>query len=138
LRPTKLGVSIIISVLASLLLFSAIQNTHAATSSAELNVSAEPEKNPITRGSMQTIYIVATDDNEKPLKDASLSASVRYATGATIKKFSGKTDANGEWSFTWYIGENSKPGVYGVDVKATKTGYDNGYDNTFFKVLPKK
>jgi len=52
------------------------------------------------------------------------SRFIKYASKTTPKSFSGITDNDGEFSYSWSIGGNSKPGLFEVMVKA-KSSLDN-------------
>jgi phosphatidate phosphatase APP1 len=126
----------IVAVLATALLSSAIvQNAWAAPA---LKVKVTEKLDPITRGDIQTLTVKVTDASNKPVKDAVVSGVILYAGGKTAKTFSGKTNAKGEFVHAWKIDSNSIPGLFGVDVKVTKSSFDAGHASTIFTVKPKK
>ncbi|MBI1829507.1 MAG: hypothetical protein HY222_04865 [Thaumarchaeota archaeon] len=120
----------VLAVIISSLLFSAVASNVSATSA--LNVAVSVAKNTISRGSVESVAVKVTS-NGKAISNADVSAVVVYASGFT-KSFSGKTDSNGLWMFSWQIGGNSNPGTFGVYVKASKTGYDSGNNSASFIV----
>lgn len=132
---TCVSVSLAAILAVALLLSPVVQSASAAQA---LKVKVTEKQDPITRGSNQTITVKVTDAKGKAVKDASVSGTILYASTKTIKPFSGKTNANGEFVYTWQIGGNSNPGIFGVEVKAIKSGFDTGYASTTFKVMPKK
>src|SRR5207247_2357386 len=89
-----------------------------------------PAKDPISRGSSQSIIVNVEDENGNPVGDVTLSATVTYASGSTIKPFSGTSDNTGDWSFSWPIGGNSNPGTFKVNVSASKGGYESAADSS--------
>ena len=107
------------------------------SSLSELNIALKADKNPIVRGDVQILRYKVTDAEGKPVKDASITSTISYASDTTVRTIKGKTDANGNWSFIWKIDAKAKSGLVGVGGKAVKQGYDNGYGATFFKVVSK-
>ena len=128
-------------IIAGVLLTNIVPQVYATTSPSpiKLKVSVNAGKNPIMRGGMQTVYIkVVNSATGKPVKDVSITASIIGTKEQSItKNISGKTDQNGNWSFSWKIGSTSKVGLIGIDVKSSKMGYGNSYGSTFFKVIAK-
>ena len=121
---------LLVLLAASLLSASTIHEVFAANA---VKVIVKPAKDPITRGSTQTISAKVTASNGKPLANALMTATVTYTTGY-IREFHGTTDKNGNWQFSWQIGSNSKPGVFVVEMWAHKGGYGNGYGKATFTV----
>jgi hypothetical protein len=78
-------------------------------------------KDPITRGSIQTITISVNHGNAKA-SGALVDGAVTYASGSTVKSFSGTTDENGQYSYSWRIGGNSNPGIFNVNVNVSSNG----------------
>lgn len=138
MNASKKGYLVVASfALASLLLVSTIGAAEAkGKGQPQLSVYASAEKDPITRGSTQTIHVKVMDKT-KTIDGATVIATVTYASGKTTKTFSGTTDSNGMWSFSWQIGGNSNPGTFTVDISAMKSGYDVGKTSLAFKVNPK-
>lgn len=89
--------------------------------------------NPIKRGSDQTVNIKVKDGGIA-INGASVSSTVTYASGTT-KDFSGLTNSNGEYIYTWKIGGNSKTGTFAVTATATKEGYQSGSASASFEVI---
>jgi hypothetical protein len=108
-----------------------------------LKVSVSVGKNPIMRNNIQPVFVkVVNSATGKPVKDVSITVSIT-STGQQqqhqpiTKKFNGKTDQNGNWSFSWQIGSTLKTGLIGIDVKSSKIGYSNSYGSTFCKIIAK-
>jgi uncharacterized protein YfaS (alpha-2-macroglobulin family) len=78
---------------------------------------------------------VTVTDGTNPVRDASVSVLVTYASGETTKNFSGITDSNGQFEFSWRIGGNSTPGTFEVDVNASKDGYASAHQTFSFEVM---
>lgn len=128
--------------LAAVVLASVLLLSHAGTADAkgksqpQLSVYTKVAKDPITRGSEQTIFVKVMDQSAT-VSSATIKAVVTYASTKTTKTFTGTTDVSGVWSYTWRIGGNSNPGDFKVDITAIKSGYDFGKASITFKVLPK-
>ena len=64
-------------------------------------------KNPITRGNIETVTTkIAEQDNSQEISGTSIDGIITYVSGLT-KSFSGTSDGNGEFSYSWKIGGNS-------------------------------
>jgi hypothetical protein len=104
-----------------------------------MSVSVRSAKNPVMAGSMQLVSIDVKDANGNAVKDASVTATIDFPQlEQASKDFSGKTDSNGKWSFSWQIDSGSETGMYGVDVKASATGIDDAFGSAFFQVTANK
>ena len=88
----------------------------------------------ITRGTVQEMT-VEVSDGTNPVSGAAVSAHVTYASGDTTRDFSGVTDSNGAFELSWTIGGNSKPGIFQVDIDATKDGYIPAHQTFSFEVV---
>jgi hypothetical protein len=120
-------------IVASLL--TAIVYQAYAADPPSLKVSVKAEEDPIMRGNEQTISVTVTDTAGNPVAGASVMSHMITPSESTTKNFNGKTDENGKWSFSWQIDNQSKAGLVGVEVKASKTGFDDSFGSTFFKVI---
>lgn len=89
-----------------------------------LEIQMRVAQDPITRGSTQTIYVTVTS-NGNPIEGAAISGTITYASGSK-NTFTGFTNINGSYSYSWQIGGNSSPGTFKVSVTASKTGYTSG------------
>ena len=95
------------------------------TETSDLELSINIDTNPITRGNEQTITVNIIDkDSKEELSGIEINGFIKYASRTTTKSFSGITDSDGKLSHSWKIGENSKPGLFEVMVKA-KSPLDN-------------
>lgn len=122
-------------------------NNNLATSSSEQQDQQQPaisdsniasrviaaeDKDTITEGENQTAYVAVIGADHKPVPNATVSATVFF--GKSIEeKFTGTTQDDGMVSFTWEIGNHSKTGLIGIDIKAEAPGYSTGYTNLVFK-----
>lgn len=80
---------------------------------------------PVSRGNEQTITVNVIDKHSKEeLSGIEINGLVKYASKTTTKSFSGITDDNGKFSYSWKIAGNSKPGLFEVMIKA-KSLLDN-------------
>ena len=103
----------------------------------DLTISITIAKNPITRGSIQTITATVSDaeSNEK-IQGAQVNGKVKYVTAHT-KTFSCITDSSGKCSHSWEISGNAKPGTFTVSVEASAAGYKPASKTTTFGVVAK-
>ena len=132
----RLGFIYFAAILVVASLLTVIVSKTYATDLPSLKVSVKPEEDSIARGGEQMISVTVTDTSGNPITGASvMSHSTVTSSESNTVKFNGKTDENGEWSFSWQIDSGSKAGLVGVEVKASKSGYDDGYGSAFFKVV---
>src|SRR5438067_1929644 len=98
-------------------------------------------KDPIVRGNVQTISVTVSNSksSSKKIPGAEVSGEVDYASHKTTKMFSSITDSTGQMSppYSWQIGGNSDNGTFIVKVKASKTGYIEGFTTKTFRVICK-
>jgi hypothetical protein len=111
------------------------------TSSDKLLIAIGIAKDPIVRGNTQTISVTVSDSKppSKKIPGAEASGEVDYASHKTTKTFSGITDRTGQMSppYSWPIGGNSDNGTFTVKVKASKSGYVEGFATKTFRVVCK-
>jgi P2-related tail formation protein len=100
---------------------------------SDLSVSLSIKENPITRGSLQTIFVTVTSDGSK-ISGASVHGDIIYTAGYT-KSLDSTTDSNGKASLSWTIGGTSNPGKFSVKVTASKSGYNSDYVQNTFLVI---
>ncbi len=77
-------------------------------------------RDPITRGSTQTIIVSARDD-DGAVSGATITGRITYA-GGTERTFGGATDAAGQFTYSWLIGGNSNPGNFLVVANISHEG----------------
>ena len=98
--------------------FKKIQN-ETETETSDLELFIDVNNDPIIRGNEQTITVNVIDKHSKEkLSGIEISGLIKYATKTTTKSFSGITDDNGKFSYSWKIAGNSKPGLFEVMIKA--------------------
>jgi hypothetical protein len=101
-----------------------IQNG-TTTETSDLELFIDINNDPIIRGNEQTITVSVIDKHSKEeLSGIEINGLVKYASKTTTKSFSGITDDNGKFSYSWKIAGNSKPGLFEVMIKS-KSLLDN-------------
>jgi hypothetical protein len=76
--------------------------------------------NPIERGNEQTVTAEVFDPQSKQgISGVNIKGTVTYASLLPIYEFNGKTDGNGNFSYSWTIDRNAEPGTFIVVVAAT-------------------
>ena len=103
-----------------------------------LALSLDITKDPIKRGSKETVITEVSDTTSKEkITGAKVVGKVTSMSGGAIKEsFEGTTDNDGQISYSWKIGENGKSTKYKVTVEASATGYQDVTSSTSFKVKP--
>ena len=96
-----------------------------------LNAKISFDRDPISRGSIQTIT-VSVYDGDKKLPGAQVSGVVTYSSGSTQKNFNDLTNGDGQVSYSWRIGGNSKTGTFGVDVTVSANGQTISKSSSFY------
>jgi hypothetical protein len=101
-----------------------------------LALSLDVTKNPIKRGSKETVITEVSDATSKEkIEGAKVLGKVTSMSGGAVKEsFAGTTNNNGQMSYSWKIGENGKSTKYKVTVQASATGYQDVTSSTVFKV----
>jgi hypothetical protein len=103
-----------------------------------LALSLDVTKDPIKRGSKETVITEVSDATSKEkIVGAKVVGRVTSMSGGAIKEsFEGTTDKDGKESYSWKIAENGKATKYKVTVQASATGYQDVTSSTAFKVKP--
>jgi len=94
-----------------------------------LGVDIAYGKNPVPRGSNQTIWVSATDVYG-PVVGATVSVVVEYASGTTMKSFSCLTADSGSCTVEWTIGSASAPGTFSVVVSVAGSTVNSSFQVT--------
>ena len=104
-----------------------------------LALSLDVTKDPIKRGSKETVITEVSDTTSKEkITGAKVVGKVTSMSGggAVKESFEGTTDNDGQTSYSWKIGENGKSTKYKVTVQASAAGYQDVTSSTSFKVKP--
>jgi hypothetical protein len=102
---------------------------------AELSVSVI--NNPIDRGNRQTVTAEVFDSQSKQgIPGVNIKGTVTYASLLPIYEFNGKSDGNGNFSYSWTIDRDVEPGTFIVVVAATSQQYSlRLVESTLFEVV---
>lgn len=104
------------------------------------SISLGLTKNPIHAGDEETLKIRLHDASNpnQTISGASITGIVADSSDNTTMNFNGVTGSSGTFTYTWIIGNNSKPGLFTVSVLASATGYKSQLIPTkaTFKVDP--
>jgi phosphatidate phosphatase APP1 len=109
-------------------------NTPEITQPALLYLSVT--NNPMDRGNRQTVMAEVIDSQSKQgISGVNIKGTVTYASLLPIYEFNGKTDGNGNFSYSWTIDRNAEPGTFIVVVAATSEQYTlRLVESTMFEV----
>jgi len=88
-----------------------------------LSVSILPQKNPIARGDSQNITITVTDSASRAVANAEIDGNLIYPGEDFEKEFTGITDPQGKFVYSWTIGENGDVGPLSVEVEVSSQGF---------------
>jgi hypothetical protein len=89
----------------------------------ELQVSILPLKNPVERGDTQDATITVTDSGSKPVANAEIDGKLIYPGDNFEKDFSGITDSQGKFVYSWIIGKKGDVGALSIEVEVSSQGY---------------
>jgi len=89
----------------------------------ELQVSIVPLKNPVERGDTQDATITVTDSGSRPVANAEIVGKLIYPGENFEKDFSGITDPQGKFVYSWIIGEKGDVGALSIEVEVSSQGY---------------
>lgn len=84
-----------------------------------LLVSIVPQNDPVSRGDSQTVTITVTDSASAAVANAEIDGNLIYPGDNFEKEFSGTTDSQGEFVYSWTIGENGDAGPLTVQVEVS-------------------
>ena len=89
----------------------------------ELQVSILPLKNPVERGDTQDATITVTDSGSRPVANAEINGKLIYPGENFVKDFSGITDSQGKFVYSWIIGKKGDVGPLSIEVEVSSQGY---------------
>jgi hypothetical protein len=89
----------------------------------ELLVSIFPLKNPVERGDTQNATITVTDSGSRAIANAQIDGKLIYPGDNFEKDFSGITDSQGKFVYSWTIGEKGDVGALSIEVQVSSQGY---------------
>ena len=100
-----------------------------------LLVSIFPLKNPVARGDSQNTTIAVTDSASKPVPNAEIDGNLIYPGDNYEKEFSGITDSQGKFVYSWIIGENGDVGPLSIEVEVSNQGYPSASATSSFEIV---
>ena len=101
----------------------------------ELSLSVT--NNPMERGDRQTVIAQVLDSQSKQgIPGVNMKGTVTYASLLPIYEFNGKSDGNGNFSYSWTIDKDVEPGTFIVVVSASSEQYSlRIVESTLFEVF---
>ncbi|MDW0136744.1 MAG: hypothetical protein QOK70_03080 [Nitrososphaeraceae archaeon] len=100
-----------------------------------LLVSIFPLKNSVARGDSQNTTITVTDSASKPVPNAEIDGNLIYPGDNYEKEFSGITDSQGKFVYSWIIGENGDVGPLSIEVEVSSQGYPSVSATSSFEIV---
>ena len=100
-----------------------------------LLVSIFPLNNPVARGDSQNTTITVTDSASKPVPNAEIDGNLIYPGDNYEKEFSGITDSQGKFVYSWIIGENGDVGPLSIEVEVSSQGYPSVSATSSFEIV---
>jgi len=88
-----------------------------------LLVSIFPLKNPVERGDTQNATITVTDSGSRGVANAEIDGKLIYPGDNYEKDFSGITDSQGKFVYSWIIGDKGDVGALSIEVEVSSQGY---------------
>jgi len=101
----------------------------------ELLVSISPLKNPVERGDTQDATITVTDSSARPVANAEIDGKLIYPGDNYKKDFSGITDSQGKFVYSWIIGEKGDVGPLSIEVEVSSQGYPPSSATASFDIV---
>jgi len=102
---------------------------------SKLLVSIVPLKDHVTRGDSQSVMISITDSSSRAVVNAEISGNLVYPGDNFEKEFSGMTDSQGKFVYSWIIGENGDVGPLDIEVKASSPAYQSTSAVSSFEIV---
>ena len=101
----------------------------------ELLVSIVPLKDTVARGDSQSTTITVTDSASRPVANAEIDGNLIYPGDNYEKEFSGITDSQGKFVYSWIIGENGDIGPLSIEVEVSSQGYPSASATSSFEIV---
>ena len=98
-------------------------------------VSVFSQKNPVARGDTQNTTITVTDFNSRAIPNADIDGKLVYPGDNFEKTFNGQTDLQGEFVYSWSIGENGDVGPLSIEIDVSSQGYTGSSVTSSFDVV---
>src|SRR5918996_2286152 len=89
----------------------------------ELQVSILPLKNPVERGDTQDATRTVTDSGSRAVANVEINGKLIYPGENFVKDFSGITDSQGKFVYSWIIGKKGDVGALSIEVDVSSQGY---------------
>ena len=89
----------------------------------ELHVSILPLKNQVERGETQNATISVTDSGSRAVANAEIDGKLIYPGENYEKDFNGITDSQGNFVYSWTIGEKGDVGALSIEVEVSSQGH---------------
>jgi hypothetical protein len=101
----------------------------------QLSTVVKLDKNPIPRGSLQTVRLNLSDLNTgQPLSNATVEASITSPSGKSIV-FENMTAAAGETSFSWKVARIAETGLVHIKFRIFAPGFESKEIMTAYEVV---
>ncbi|HEX7818466.1 MAG TPA: hypothetical protein VF419_03725 [Nitrososphaeraceae archaeon] len=101
----------------------------------QLLVSITLLKNPVARGDPQNTTITVTDSASRPVANAEIDGNLIYPGDNYEKEFSGITNPQGKFVYSWIIGENGDVGPLSILVEVASQGYPSASATSSFEIV---
>ena len=98
-------------------------DSDSADNNNELLISISPLKDPVTRGESQNTTITVIDAASRAVANAEIDGNLIYPGDNFEKEFSGVTDSQGKFVYSWIIGEKGDVGPLAIEVEVSSQGY---------------
>jgi glucose/arabinose dehydrogenase len=102
---------------------------------SELLVSIVPLKDTVARGDSQSTTITVTDSTSRAVGNAEISGLLVYPGDNYEKEFSGITDSQGKFVYSWIIGENGDVGPLAIEVDVSSQAYPSASAVSSFEIV---
>ena len=101
----------------------------------DLLVSIKALKNSVARGDSQNVTITVTDSASRPVHNTEISGLLKYPGDNYEKEFSGITDSQGKFVYSWIIGENGDVGPLSIEVGVSSQAYPSASAVSSFEIV---
>lgn len=101
----------------------------------QLVVSIDTLKDTVARGDSQSTTITVTDSVSRPVANAKIDGILIYPGDNFEKGISGITDFQGNFIYSWIIGENGDSGSLAIETEVSKQGYHPSSAESSFSIV---
>lgn len=113
---------------------SQLSSSIAQLNPKQLSISIKLGKNPISKGSLQTVNVSVSDSKSGlPIADARVETTITAPSGKSIN-FEHMTSSDGKTSFSWKVARVAETGLVHIKFQVSAIGYESNQTMAAYEV----